>query len=466
MRAVVLGLHVAVVVVLAACGGDGGDGNGDGSGTPDARPAPDACVGLQCDVVDCQAQGKSATRITGTVYAPNGTMPLYGINVYVPNSDPGPMADGVTCARCSDQLPGNPIVDTLTNEAGQFSLSGVPAGDNIPLIIATGKWRRQITLPHVDACETLALPASETNLPRDRTQGDIPKIAITTGLADSLECLVRKLGISDTEITTDTGGGRVHLYQGRQGKDHFKAGFPGGSGVFTAAGQLWGNLDKMKGYDVVMFSCEGAPYAFEKPQEAMDAVKAYADAGGRLFASHWHNVWIEGSYDDGQPQRPAVWPSIASWTNNLNQLEASSSSRIDEHANPKGASFATWMLNVGGSTERGHIELQDEGYDPDFMRVMSSGRTTCSAVDADKAERWVYLPDQGGGTQNFQFTTPNEVAEEERCGKVVFSDMHVSGSSGPGEYPDSCGTSNDLTPQEKALAFMFFDIASCVGTVF
>jgi hypothetical protein len=72
--------------------------------------------------------------------------------------------------------------------------------------------------------------------------------------------------------------------------------------------------------------------------------------------------------------------------------------------------------------------------------------------------------------QNFQFTTPNEVAEGDRCGKVVFSDMHVaSGStSAPGTggaYPNGCATT-PLTPQEKALAFMFFDIASCVGSIF
>ena len=61
---------------------------------------------------------------------------------------------------------------------------------------------------------------------------------------------------------------------------------------------------------------------------------------------------------------------------------------------------------------------------------------------------------------------------DNRCGKVVFSDMHVSG--GPSKdsngkvlpYPPSCGTAADLSPQEKALAFMFFDISSCVGTIF
>jgi hypothetical protein len=73
------------------------------------------------------------------------------------------------------------------------------------------------------------------------------------------------------------------------------------------------------------------------------------------------------------------------------------------------------------------------------------------------------------GTQNFQFTTPIEQDDvNQRCGKFVFSDMHVSGTSNveAGDYPDSCGPSLDMTPQEKALAFMFFDIASCVGTLF
>ncbi|MGZ8250545.1 hypothetical protein, partial [Methylomagnum sp.] len=61
-----------------------------------------------------------------------------------------------------------------------------------------------------------------------------------------------------------------------------------------------------------------------------------------------------------------------------------------------------------------------------------------------KAERWIYF--QNGATQipqNFQFTTPNEVAEEERCGKVVFSDMHVSADStspSNGTFPNNCST--------------------------
>jgi hypothetical protein len=53
----------------------------------------------------------------------------------------------------------------------------------------------------------------------------------------------------------------------------------------------------------------------------------------------------------------------------------------------------------------------------------------------------------------------------------VFTDMHVTGTPtiGNNGYPDHCigGAGNlTLSAQEKALAFMFFDIASCVGGIF
>jgi hypothetical protein len=70
------------------------------------------------------------------------------------------------------------------------------------------------------------------------------------------------------------------------------------------------------------------------------------------------------------------------------------------------------------------------------------------------------------GPQNFQFVTPVEGTADEACGKVVFSDMHVSGNANGSVYPTDCGTDNTLSPQEKALAFMLFDISSCVGAIF
>ena len=47
---------------------------------------------------------------------------------------------------------------------------------------------------------------------------------MTTGAADALECLIRRIGIADSEFTTDGGAGRVHLYAGGGGTNSFMAG--------------------------------------------------------------------------------------------------------------------------------------------------------------------------------------------------------------------------------------------------
>jgi hypothetical protein len=415
-------------------------GNGDDANGGEGNNA-DACIGLECQVVNCEAMGMPPTSVSGTVFAPNGTLPLYGVNVYVPRDAVPPFTPGVTCDRCSDNLPGSPIAKVTSDEAGKFTLPDIPAGDNIPLIITIGKWRTQVVLPHVAQCMDMPLPAAMTKLPSKKSEGEIPQIGITTGSADALECLVRKLGIDDTEITNDSGTGRIHLYAdpgsgGGQGTNSFQAG-----GAFNDARNLWGDLNKLKNYDILIFSCEGAQHSESKSQQAMNAVKMYADIGGRIFMSHWHNIWIEGATQDGTGQSIPEWTQVAQFDDGN---ASPNTDLIDENSNPKGMSFATWMVNVMASPMRDQIPI-------------SAGK--------GKAERWVYFQTR---PQNFQFTTPQNVPDDQRCGKVVFSDMHVSGdsTSAPGKpYPTGCAATA-LTPQEKALAFMFFDIASCVGVIF
>ncbi len=163
-------------------------------------------------------------------------------------------------------------------------------------------------------------------------------------------------------------------------------------------------------------------------------------------------MWIGGE-TSVPTHAPAVWKDIATWNEGLADPSVDT---IDQTTNnPKGSAFAMWMVNVMGSSGNGAITIES-----------GTGRQTAVSVDNTKAERWVYY--DAGGTQypqNFQFTTPNEMPKDQRCGKVVFSDMHVaSGSSSSGQFPSGC-SATPLSPQEKALAFMFFDIESCVGVI-
>ena len=56
------------------------------------------------------------------------------------------------------------------------------------------------------------------SMPQNHTQGDIPLIAIATGSVDQVECVLLKMGISQSEFTDPGMGGRINLYAGSGSK--------------------------------------------------------------------------------------------------------------------------------------------------------------------------------------------------------------------------------------------------------
>jgi hypothetical protein len=431
----VFGLAVSAAIGCGGGSGKNGDGGGNGEGPDGGGGGP--CVNLECFQVQCTGGG--TTSISGRVFAPNGTLPLYNVTVYVPNGTVQPLVDELVCDQCDNMLSGNPLVQTTTDTTGSFTLGDMPATTDVPLVIQVGRWRRQIILPDVPQCTDTQLTADQTRLPRVRTEGNIPRMALSTGGADALECLLRKIGLDDSEIGTMGGPERIHLYGGEDGTDSFQ-----GGGNFADSTQLWASLESLSSYDVVLLSCEGNQNGGTKPQASRQALLDFTSAGGRVFASHWHNVWIESG--------PADWLPLAAWNfqDDLNDITADIDQSFD-----KGADLAQWLVNVGGSTTLGKIDI-------------TAAQHTVTGVDAQNAQRWIYLDDTANGTpsvQYFSYTTPVTAPEEDRCGRVVYSDIHVSSGdvSSPGDpFPSGCDTV-DLTPQEKVLAFMLFDIASCIG---
>jgi hypothetical protein len=435
-------LCFALAMTAIGCGNhDGGGGNGNPDAQPDSSIPP--CEGIGCSQVQCPAGG--TTSITGTVYAPNGTLPIYNATVYVPLRTVTPIVSGASCDRCSE-LSGNPLVRTTTDELGRFTLTNVPATNNVPLVIQIGKWRRQITVPAVPACaETALTDVGLTRLPKNKTEGDIPLMALTTGQADSLECLLRKVGVDDSEFTPAGGTGRIHLFAGFGGAARFDA--PNGGANFVGAQTLWASEASLSAYDVVLLSCEGGQQPDTKPLAARAAMKAYADKGGRVFASHWHNYWIlEG---------PSPWRDTLNFLgrNDLNDIDAD----IDPTF-PKSTALRAWLGNVG-ALKAGKLP------------IIEAQHTIIGIKNPQYAERWIHLDQNANGVPAIQYlsmSTPLDAAEPQKCGRVVLSDIHVSSSdtSSPDRlFPSQACTSDKtvLTPQEKMLAFMIFDIASCLG---
>jgi len=436
-------------------GGTGGGGNGGTGGAGASGGGSGGCVGLQCQQMQCPGGG--TTTLTGKVFAPNGTLPLYNAIVYVPNSTPAPFTNGVTCDRCNGSVSGDPVVITTTDASGSFTLANVPVGNNIPLVIQLGKWRRQVVIPTVPSCVSTPLDAGSTSLPKNQSEGDLPQMAISTGSADPFECLLLKIGIDPAEITIPSGSGRVHFYLGDTKPGTKMTNAPKES---DATNGLLISLQKMLAYDVIMLPCEGTnSYTTNNQANARSLLTQYLDAGGRLFSTHYSYQWL--TYGSSPYNAISTDNNGMGW--NVDQpIPCGQNSTCGymgtlDTSFPKGQSFSMWLSNVTTPPVNGSFEITDPRNDLDALN---------SATIA--AQRWMY---HAGDNKVLHATfntplnpPPDDMGAPQYCGRVVFSDFHVSANevtSTNGTFPGAC-KSGDLTTQEKALAFMLFDLSSCV----
>lgn len=410
------GLWIVTIVAVAACGPSKGSNSGDDGDDGDGGTQEDAYC---------------PTSISGKVFAPNGTLPLYNVTVYAPVSDPPPFPAGVQCGQCAASLPGGAYASTTTDPTGAFKLEGIPAGTNVPVIITTGKWRRKLTVPAVAACQDTAIPDGEFRLPRNKTEGELPRIAIVTGGCDALACIFSKLGIETAEFGSSSAStASVVFYNGVGGS---------APGSPASAQTLWGSLDEMKKFDVVVNSCECSEQNGGKT--APDLLRQYADIGGRVLGSHFHYTWSKNLI-------PA-WQGLATWSSG-----PSTTPDLVDMTHPGGQALAQWLIANGGSTTLGQIQL-------------GTKTPNASQINAG-ATRWLHATPTGANpptTHYMSWNTPVGLMPENQCGKVVYAGMHVSSTSTVnGSFPSGC-TAN-LTADEKAFVFLFFDLTTCIGQIF
>ncbi len=460
----------------AVGGGAGGaQGTGGGSRPPDLQVSPSLGSAGSAQTACGSGPGSNTTTIEGYVYDPAGKNPLYNISVYVldpesplPNLDTVPLACG-----CSQLLPNKVLaIGAPTDVSGHFEIPCAPSGP-VSLVVQTGKWRRQYDGITVAANQANKVP--NMRLPANSAEGSLPNIAIATGASDSLECLPLRLGVSASEyVAGSAAGGHIHIYTGFRGAAMAQ-------GPVEAYSSLWDQQAHLNEHDVVLLSCEGRETTGGTPGAPMTAafqtyLMNYANSGGRVFASHYQYAWFNtGPFATGAN-------NLATWTTGMQTIDDTQSfpsvintTLAGGAAFPEGSALSQWLGMVGALTSN--------------QLPIWFARNNVQALAQPPATEWIHIaPDASqapSATQYFSVDTPVGAGAGAVCGRVVYSDLHVSGGPGtnaPGVAPDYPVVANQmgarartqsgivpsqcadhpLTPQEEALEFMLFDLSSCL----
>ena len=94
------------------------------------------------------------------------------------------------------------------------------------------------------------------------------------------------------------------------------------------------------------------------------------------------------------------------------------------------------------------------------------GKLSPALLSAGTATPWLFAGDVKSNydAYYFSFNTPVGTNPQTQCGRAIFSDVHLA-ESPSGAFPSYCATdpdTGDHAPNELALEFLFFDLASCV----
>jgi hypothetical protein len=403
-----------------------------------AQAAPGCTTGLCLQQVSCPGGG--TTSISGTVYAPNGTDPLPDVLVYIPNATVPAFTPGVSCDVVGAPPPGSPLVGTVTAVDGTFTITNVPVGASIPIVVQTGRWRRQAVVDTTiaGACANTAVASDSVRMPRNQTEGDIPRIAIATGGSDQVECVLRKVGIDDSEFTDSNGTGRIVLYPGSASPG---AKYPDTSSAQTES-DLMGTAANLNAYDMLMLPCEGtAGRAFKTAQE-LDNLQDFANIGGRVYASHYSYTWLDQRFN-----------GVARWT--TNPPNGNSTIVLNDGIATVDTSFSA------GNTLGQWLQLPaiNASVAPDEMQIYTLKKDTNGVIAPTQS--WLTLNDPADGNPVMQFVFNTPIGSTgNQCGRVLFNEYHVENASSTGTtFPAECSAST-MTPQEKLLEYSLFELTA------
>jgi len=355
--------------------------------------------------------------VTGTVLAPEGTVPISSALIYLADAMPAPLPPAAYCDKCVQLPAGTPY--TYSKADGTFSLPIYQAGDKI-LVVQKGNFRR--ARPLTVAAGNQAADKKLTTLPGaplPEAGDEIPRIGMTHGGFDKIELSLVKLGIKSFD---------------RYGKDPFfdPKGLPPSIGQPT---DLINSAEKLAQYHIVLLPCAlgglecGAPSSGQKQN-----LQNYVKGGGKLYVTDYSYEYVN-----------QTWPGFITWKDkNGSDMTASSpyGAACQESAYTKPGTandpgLGAWLGAIGEKS----FDLKDSWTKISKVNPMPSTDPDGKPVTMTPK---VWMTSDGVG--------PSTVSFESQCGRVLFSTYHAEG-----------GEEAALLAQEKALLYILLEVGVCVG---
>lgn len=354
------------------------------------------------------AHGAAQTTITGTVYAPNGTDPLPNILVYVAAPgvavQPFTSGPGSDCANQNAIVSGNPIAEAVSDSKGNFTLQSVLltalGSASVNIVAQAGKWRQQypgtpITGGQANGPLTLTMPAAAG------PNADLPQIAVVTGSADAVECVLLTMGIHPSEFTDVGGSGHINLFTSDgAAQTNSTQGSGGGAKISSTSAyteaNLLSNQTPMSNYDMLMFGCTGNYLDSDSNNTAYQQnLASYANSGGRVFATHYGYVWLN---------KQNTFATAANWRIDESSLQPEGDSdgpgtiTVDTTSPtfPEGKVLADWLQYIGVSSTYGQI--------PNVPNLRQDQTGIASSTQSWGTLNPPYVPGDYVGTPIMQFS--------------------------------------------------------------
>jgi hypothetical protein len=443
-----------LVLVLGGCGPTSPHAHGDGGiADGDAKPPPPP---------------PPTGSVAGTVWAPGNAIgsvpagyeiPVSGAMVYIADTTPAPIPEGVYCDRCTEP----PFAYVLSDAHGAFQLPGASPGAH-RLVIEKAQFRLE-TMIDVPADTGLTLGTAQTTLPstHDPAHGKwLPRVAIAIGDSDQVEDILGKMGILDLDAdgrvkeSSFAGTDRVELWG-----NPVDPPFPSAQkGSIT---DLFGDLAKMKRYHIIFVPCN---YESDVTPLANPAVRKniqdYVAAGGKIYVTDWSAEWEDAAFPD--------FIGFDVSTDTTSAMVASNSINPGDgdfggftHGKVEDPAMSAWL-----DGQKAPLVIPAGGEDEDWPATYAEGVTSANdfliegswslirtlptvKIGTDMmgnpitntAKTWISGDYQGA-------IYPRTVTFEPSCGRVLYSTYHTAGK-----------THAYLVPQERVLLYLIMEIGVC-----